>query len=88
MLTPDELAMYERAKARCLPADCAAYLERGRAALRAGDAVARWSPKKQTNPRRERGAPDCRLANGAWRGASAASIAGFASGEIEVASMR
>ncbi len=32
VLTPDELAMYERAKARCLPPGCGDYLERGRAA--------------------------------------------------------
>jgi aryl sulfotransferase len=33
VLTPGELAMYERAKARCLTPGCAAYLEGGRAAL-------------------------------------------------------
>ena len=33
VLTADELAMYERAKARCLTPDCAAYLEGGRAVL-------------------------------------------------------
>ena len=32
VLTADELAMYARAKARCLTLDCAAYLEGGRAA--------------------------------------------------------
>ena len=32
VLTADELAMYDRAKARCLTPDCAAYLEAGRAA--------------------------------------------------------
>jgi aryl sulfotransferase len=32
VLGPQELAMYERAKSRCLPPGCAAYLERGRAA--------------------------------------------------------
>lgn len=32
VLTPAELVQYEQAKARCLPADCAAYLEGGRAA--------------------------------------------------------
>ena len=39
VLTPDELRMYERAKARCLPADCAAFLETGRfdAATRAAE---------------------------------------------------
>lgn len=33
VLTPDELALLERVKARLLPPDCAAYLERGRGAL-------------------------------------------------------
>ena len=33
VLTPDELELYEAAKARCLTPDCAAYLEGGRAAL-------------------------------------------------------
>jgi aryl sulfotransferase len=33
VLSPDELALYEAAKARCLTPDCAAYLEGGRAAL-------------------------------------------------------
>jgi aryl sulfotransferase len=32
VLGPQELAMYERAKSRCLTPGCAAYLERGRAA--------------------------------------------------------
>jgi aryl sulfotransferase len=32
VLTPPELAQYEAAKTRCLTPDCAAYLERGRAA--------------------------------------------------------
>jgi aryl sulfotransferase len=32
VLTPHELAMYERAKARCLEPACAAWLEAGRAA--------------------------------------------------------
>ena len=32
-LSDEELAMYERAKTRCLTPDCAAYLEGGRAAL-------------------------------------------------------
>ena len=32
VLTPAELELYEAAKARCLTPDCAAYLERGRAA--------------------------------------------------------
>jgi aryl sulfotransferase len=36
VLTAEELALYEAAKARCLPPDCAAYLEAGRAALRPG----------------------------------------------------
>jgi aryl sulfotransferase len=33
VLTADELAMYERARTRCLTPDCAAYLEGGRAVL-------------------------------------------------------
>ncbi|MBP7000189.1 sulfotransferase domain-containing protein [Amaricoccus sp.] len=33
VLTEDELALYEAAKARCLPPDCAAFLELGRKAL-------------------------------------------------------
>ena len=33
VLGPEELAMLERAKARVMSPDCAAYMERGRAAL-------------------------------------------------------
>ena len=32
VLSPEELTLYEAAKARCLTPDCAAYLEGGRAA--------------------------------------------------------
>jgi aryl sulfotransferase len=39
VLTPSELTLYEAAKERCLTPDCAAYLERGRAALNDGPAA-------------------------------------------------
>jgi aryl sulfotransferase len=52
VLTPRELAMYERAKARCLEPACAAYLEAGRAALPAEDAVTPPGPGHQRTARR------------------------------------
>jgi hypothetical protein len=36
VLSAEELALYEAAKARCVTPDCAAYLEGGRAALAGG----------------------------------------------------